>query len=579
MKSYKTRRKTKKVFNPLTIVTRIQKAIDCDLRGPTQEYGSMHSSVTMLRNRQSLEFTKKFAVDSKGEDDLSVVTFIKFLLVNDHMSTITKQTLCLPDDNLTKPQSCQSDRDNIFLRARSLMRMILTPFMDDEWFQYCKHGTGSSIDVSYKDTSLEAKSLFPITVTARAATIFDDYLSFDHVMNDAMLEFNMANPVSGRYKIVDGSRATTVPKSDKIRRMIAVEPTGNMYLQQGLMNMMYERMKVFRLDVETLPSMHRERARISSITSQEATIDWSSASDCVSTDLLRWLLPPKWFECLDRVRSPYITIGGEWVRLNMFSTMGNAGTFPLETLVFWCLGQALRLQKLNTLSSIPEWDELLTVSVFGDDCIVPVDIASEFIELCGSVGFIINKGKTFIGSDGFRESCGGDYLHGYDVRPYNIKAPTSNRQAHLEPWLYIIGNSLITKYITCFGSLTYMYDKAFFRVLFRLFKVNNIAIKLVPPYFPDDSGLKISFDVCRFRRHYPGISLSRIGRSDHGTYDFRFLRFQYFEREERVEYLHYATWLRQPGGRRSPWWEIKRRGSYVVAKGVSGCWSFPTQIY
>jgi len=46
-------------------------------------------------------------------------------------------------------------------------------------------------------------------------------------------------------------------------------------------------------------------------------------------------------------------------------------------------------------------------------------------------GFSLNQEKTFSGSDRFRESCGGDYFDGHDVRPYYIKESVN------DPWLLI----------------------------------------------------------------------------------------------------------------------------------------------
>lgn len=574
----KKRNRSKKIFTPSTIVATIAQALDRDLRVPTQVYGDKQRATVMLMDRQREEFTKKFSDPLNNENDLETVTFIKFLLVNQHMRDFGEVELDLPTSDMLRPQSRYSKRHNILLRARALMHSVLTPFVDEEWFYHCKHSGGSSLGVPYSDTSLEAKSSFPITLTSGARHIFDDYLSHDAMLRDALLRFNKANPVSGRYLIVEGSRATTVPKSDSIRRMIAIEPTGNMFLQQGLMEMMYDRMRRVALDVELLPERHRRRAKRASITSEEATIDFSSASDCVAIELLRWLIPPKWFDCLNAVRSPYIIIDGEKCELNMFSTMGNAGTFPLETLVFWTLGHACRLQELRTLSSFPEWKDLKKVSVFGDDCIVPAYMAADFMSVCESVGFIVNKEKSFIDGGGFRESCGGDYLRGFDVRPYCVKAPTSVSINNVEPWLYIIFNSLYAKYKLCFGELMCMADMALWRCMIDLFGQYDISVKLVPDHFPDDSGLKMSQDIDRLDLYYPGLKLSKIGKSANNRYDFLFMRYNYRQTKRRFDYLHYAVWLKRPGGERSPWWIQRKRGGYVVARGQTSFWSIPVLL-
>ena len=232
----------------------------------------------------------------------------------------------------------------------------------------------------------------------------------------------------------------------------------------------------------------------------------------------------------------------------MFSTMGNAVTFPLETLIFWALGHATILQEQGTLSHFPKWEDRHLCSVFGDDCIIPTQYAEPFIRTMTRVGFIINKEKSFYDDGGFRESCGGDYLHGNPVRPYSLKGPANNKRSSVEPWLYIIANSLIPKYISCFGGTNYIYDKELFTVLSKLFSQYDIAIKLVPDYFP-------------------------VGVDHHGTYSFNFMRFQYRRQARRVDDLHFCAWLKSPGGRRSPWWTRKKNGGYVVAKGKSAHWT------
>jgi len=601
-----------KIFNPEHIKTKILQGVLRDIPSSLHVYEDKYDPLLMLQYRLANELDKKFVSGSSSSVLLRGKAFKKFLDTNTHMKNFTG---CFsPCVHPMVPQSKHSYRDNVLLRARRLMHYVLTPFSEDEWFQCCKHGTGTSLGVSFNDTSLEAKSKLPMTATRRVTSLLDRYLGFDSQLKSAVIAYNGDSPIGEWYEVVEGSRATTVPKTSSIDRMIAVEPTGNMFFQQGLMAMMYERMKKVGLDLESLPRMHKDRARIASITSKEATIDWSSASDCVSLELLRWLLPPIWFECCDMVRSPLMSVDNEYVELNMFSTMGNAVTFPLETLVFWVLAHAVRLQELGTLSHFPEWKDRHSCSVFGDDCIVPSEIASQFIEIATSVGFIINNEKSFCDETShFRESCGGDYLRGYDVRPFHLRAPTSNRLSALEPWLYIIGNRLMLKYMTCFGKRNYIYKDGLFGTLSKLFAEYNLTLKIVPDDYPDDAGLKMSSDIQRLRSNYPW-KFSRVAVNQHGTYTFLFCSFNYKQKVRRFDDLHYADWLRKRAYlqrgcdqeldderqqlryrlkrycfkhnlrrtgysrfAREPllWYKRKDRGGYVVAKGKTAHWTVP----
>lgn len=581
------RRKTKKLFSPDAVQTRIAQALNSDLNPTQQMYGGIEDATTMLRRRQRLEFSKKYSSLEKSQDSLEKLTFDKFHSVNSHMADYSEGFYPFPYDAKGCILSSHDPFDSILRRARSFMHYILTDFDEDEWFSECKHSSGSSIGVPYTDTSLEAKSRLPMTVTSRVKPLIDRYLAFDHQLKAAIEEFNEHTPIGAWYRYVDGSRATTVEKNDVIRRMIAIEPTGNMLFQQGLMSMMYKRMKHIGLDVQVLPDIHKERARVASITSNEATIDFSSASDCVSIPLLRYLLPPKWFHSLDLVRCEKISVNDTPIHLNMFSTMGNAGTFPVETLVFYTLALATYRQFTGNRSMLfDETADNLIVSVFGDDCIVPTPIAPLFMEVCEKVGFMVNKEKSFFDPvPGFRESCGGDYYRGYDVRPFYIKAPTSTRRSALEPWLYIVMNGLLKKYIMCFGDRDYMYDKELWRTFVALFKENGLEIKLVPLYYPDDAGLKMSFDIERFARHYQP-KFGKVSVTKSGTYSFSYCRYMYRQRECRDDHLHYVLWLKRPThdirqimpshmSDKDTFRSTRRNGGYIVASGISCHWHLP----
>lgn len=586
MKRVGKRKGKTSLFHPSKIATAIEMAIKRDLGHlAITEVRPPWDPVRILANRQIKELLKKFNDPTKSTDHLEAATFEKFLKVNAHMGKF--RDIKYPDAD-SRVQRGTRIEDKILIRARALMRMVLSDFTEEEWFLACKHGQGATVGVSFVDTSMEAKFQFPISLTPRVKPLLERYLVFDFQLKAAIVEHNGNSALPEQwYSFVEGSRATTVEKNCQIRRMIAVEPTGNMFFQQGLMALMYRRMKAVGLDVESLPDVHRVLARESSITAQKATIDWSSASDCMSIELLRYLLPPKWFGVVDQVRSPVMSIQGHPVNLNMASTMGNAVTFPLETLVFWTIAQATRLSmNAKTNALFPEWEDLRLCSVFGDDCIVPSKVAPVFMQMLSLHGFLVNDDKSFYGAGRFRESCGGDYHAGYDVRPFNLRSPTSARLSALEPWLYIIANSLQQKYITCFGELNYVYDKELWRLLTELFAKHQIKPKLVPSFYPEDSGLRMSGDIHRFIRHY-GWDLSPVARSDQGALSFRYMRFVYTDRTRKSDGIRLADWLKRPKvtsfmktlveGQlpEHPWYSRRRVGGYVVARGLSAHWTLP----
>jgi len=583
----KKRGTKRKLFDPDEVSTYLSQGVERDLSeaihaycgGPSYKHGVLRYAL----NRQRQELLKKYCSPKQDVERLERETFNKFHDINAHMAEVNDHIKKIVAGIPARVNRRNTKTENILLRAKALMNYVLGPVSWEEVYQAAKNSAGSSLGVPFSDTSLERKLTFPLSSTDRAAHVFDEYILWDHDLRVEMLRFNAPMGLfTHMYEIVNGSRATTVDKTTDKRRMICVEPTVNMYLQQGLMLVMYNRLKKVGLDLERLPELHRQMAKLASIDKLNATIDWSSASDCVAIELLRWLLPPKWFDMVWTLRCDYAQFTGADVALNMISTMGNAVTFPLETLVFWTMAHAVLLESKNSQTLFPEWDELKSVSVFGDDCIVPTFAASRYIEVMEEVGFIVNSEKSFYGAEPFRESCGGDYLAGFDVRPFNLRAPTSTKLSALEPWLYVIGNSLLTKYIQYFGEMHLAYGHWFWERWTKLFQKHKLELKVVPEDFPDDAGLKIAPYLEQFASTYP-VKLSRIDVSDHHTYTFRYLRFRYWEREDIDDGLRYATWLKSPspsifdtvGPVEKSLRSQRKRGGYVVAKGLTGHWSVP----
>lgn len=213
--------------------------------------------------------------------------------------------------------------------------------------------------------------------------------------------------------VVAGNRITTVPKNAKTDRVIAIEPDLNMYLQRGIGGFIRQRLKRVRIDLDD-QTINQRLALEGSIDGSLATLDLKAASDTISTELVRRLIPADWFDAMDRVRSKCGTLpSGEIVNYQKFSSMGNGFTFELESLIFW----ALSLSVVETCAGADR-----RCSVYGDDIIVPTAASGFLIELLDYVGFEVNSSKSFI-SGPFRESCGKHYFHGIDVTPFYIRKP------------------------------------------------------------------------------------------------------------------------------------------------------------
>lgn len=211
----------------------------------------------------------------------------------------------------------------------------------------------------------------------------------------------------------DSNRVTTVPKSYKTDRIIAIEPDLGMFFQKGIGAMIRKALKKVGIDLNSqAPNQHD--AFIGSFSGELATLDLKSASDSINCAIVAQLLPPDWLSALEQVRSPVGALdSGEMILYQKFSSMGNGYTFELESLIFWGLISA-------TLELIAAKDR--HIRVYGDDIVVATKYSSAAIAVLTACGFEMNPKKTHV--DGpFRESCGKHFLNGFDVSPFYLRGP------------------------------------------------------------------------------------------------------------------------------------------------------------
>ena len=221
--------------------------------------------------------------------------------------------------------------------------------------------------------------------------------------------------------LVEGSRLSFVPKTREISRTICTEPIGNMFLQMGIGTAIRRRLRqVSNIDLSTQPDNNRSLARLGSKTGKFGTIDLSSASDSMSLGLVREFFPLSVVRWLELARTPVTVLpDGTKVELHMVSSMGNAFTFPLQTLFF--LSLVYGVYKARGIPFLkPHARSLGNFAVFGDDIIVENTAYDHVVKLLNLCGFKVNVDKSF--NDGlFRESCGEDYYFGRNVRGVYFK--------------------------------------------------------------------------------------------------------------------------------------------------------------
>lgn len=279
--------------------------------------------------------------------------------------------------------------------------------------------TGGASDIAPRRRGLPSDKLHPISGTFGATSGVREF--FEKLM--------IESPVYTRgIRSAAGCVISFVPKNNSIDRVIAKEPEANQLFQRAIGLQIRSKLRHVGIDLRT-QKINQEFARLGSITGEYATIDLSAASDSISIELVREMLPHDWFTLIDFCRSKVATVNvdtdglqelfgekpSETIRLEKISSMGNGFTFELETLIFWAIGKACA-QSLGSRKR---------VVCYGDDIICGSEVVALLSYVLGCFGFTVNMDKSFW--DGpFRESCGKHYYNGNDVSPFFIRRPITS---------------------------------------------------------------------------------------------------------------------------------------------------------
>lgn len=242
------------------------------------------------------------------------------------------------------------------------------------------------------------------------------YCEFFDVGNNVITDVEPAIEDAITAKLID------VPKDARGPRLICVHPAEAIWIQQGL-----------RVELESCIARSRTRGKwvgpsgfinfddqtvnatlalSGSSTKQWATIDLKEASDRLSEVLVQDLFGRhyRWFGCCraQYVTSPYRASDEQ---IYSYAPMGNATTFPVQSLVFWALCVAtLEARGVHHPACY----------VFGDDIIVPNEYYGPICETLELCGLVVNRTKSFH-KGWFRESCGTDAFAGFNVTPLRWK--------------------------------------------------------------------------------------------------------------------------------------------------------------
>lgn len=225
------------------------------------------------------------------------------------------------------------------------------------------------------------------------------------------------------------AKLIAVPKDTRGPRLICVHPAEAIWVQQAVRRALEKSISKSRFSYGPWPKGHVQfknqdvNGRISLLSSRSrryATLDMKEASDRISDSLVQILFGRKYkyFGCCraQKVRLPSNGLRSERCEdIHSYAPMGNATTFPVQSLVFWAICVAsLQCQGFHQPGA---------VFVFGDDIIVPSECAEVVIHDLESFGLLVNRSKSFW-RGAFRESCGVDAFNGVDVTPVRWKTGT-----------------------------------------------------------------------------------------------------------------------------------------------------------
>jgi len=232
------------------------------------------------------------------------------------------------------------------------------------------------------------------------------------------------------------SRLVTVAKNSTSRRTITVEPCLLQFKQQALNSALRKAIcedEILSNSLDLTDQSHNQKlAMDGSRTGLWATIDLSSASDLLSLELVKFVFQhvPSFQRRLIDSRSTEYTDGISSRVLSKYAGMGNATTFPVQSVTFAVIAMAAILDSLG-FTPTPRRLERASklVRVYGDDIIVPAQYSQQVVTWLESFGLKVNTRKSFTDYKSwwehqpcFRESCGVDAYGGVDVTPLYLRA-------------------------------------------------------------------------------------------------------------------------------------------------------------
>lgn len=214
------------------------------------------------------------------------------------------------------------------------------------------------------------------------------------------------------------SSLVAVPKDSRGPRLICVHPKESIWIQQGCRRLLEQAIerpgspchgRITFQDQGTNGAL----AMASSIDREYCTLDLKEASDRISCLLVKYLFGDFAYEYISCSRATHVKLlDGRVIELRKWAPMGNALTFPVQSLVFLALVRAGIRSRYGV--------NCTDIYVFGDDIVFPSKFYDGAVNALVRSGLIPNPAKTFRRGF-FRESCGVDAFKGIDVTPHRLR--------------------------------------------------------------------------------------------------------------------------------------------------------------
>jgi hypothetical protein len=440
------------------------------------------SDVKLFRSREAtlLAYPSvgRFKRTKQMESLLKKFRFEQDAFTDDELSEKTLNSFLEEQLRLHRPMPLKASGFRVLQRARVIAQRILGEFPGDEVIENVQFGKKSSIGCSlanaYLDIKLSDKAAFTGTKDT-TAYFLDQVLPGDPVLS-RILKTHDFSALEDQLSL-DYLNLVEVPKTwDKYRLITPLTLIGLFY-SYGIGRVVQSRLADVGLDIKRLQQRHRKLVEEFSRTLTHVTADLSVASDSITSELLNRVLPRAWYKALRKTFVRHLNVNDTSFSSASVLPMGNGATFPVETLVFYCI-----LKAIGELTTRKRKKDVY--SVYGDDCIYPGRIHKYVEGVFPQLHLKLNASKTFT-SYPFRESCGADFYRGQDVRPYFLKGDSCELTSiRYEAFLYKVYNGLTARWdpLEIRDTLTW--------ILSELSMVSR-GIKRVPPSFPDYSGVKV----------------------------------------------------------------------------------------